>query len=51
MDINKNNWERKLQMQNILVGYGLNIISLVEAEKRMSILLQQTKLVVSEVEL
>lgn len=42
MDMNKNNWERKLQMQNILVGCRLNIISLVEAEKRMSLLLMQT---------
>lgn len=43
MDINKNNWESKMQIQNILVGYGLNIISLAEAEKRMSALLQKTK--------
>lgn len=43
MGIHTNDWEIKLQMQNILVGCRLNIISLAEAEKRMSALLQQTK--------
>ena len=43
MDINKNNWERKMQIQNILVACKLNMIGINEADERMMGLLKQEK--------
>lgn len=42
MDINKNNWEYKMKVSNILVGCRLKLISIGEAEKLMSALLNES---------